>query len=190
MPKGFYKRITRGGNYKDLTGEIYGLLSVIKDIGRDAKSKSVLWLCLCKCGKERIVKSNNLSSGNTKSCGHTRVEKNTGQVRPSVMGEKNWRWIEDRTKVIVDKDNERGSPLHKQWSRNVKLRDNWSCRIADINCDGKIIAHHILPWKNYQELRYEVNNGITLCHFHHPRKRNDEMILSQFFQELVGVKEQ
>jgi len=41
--------------------------------------------------------------------------------------------------------------------------------------------------RDYPELRYEVNNGITLCHFHHPRKINDEMKLSPYFQELIKV---
>lgn len=69
-----------------------------------------------------------------------------------------------------------------------KNRDNWTCRIADNNCDGKMVAHHILPWRDFPELRYEVNNGITLCHFHHPRKRNDEMRLSPYFQELIKAQ--
>ncbi len=30
---------------------------------------SLLWLCRCDCGVERIVAGNNLKSGNTKSCG-------------------------------------------------------------------------------------------------------------------------
>ncbi len=36
------------------------------------------------------------------------------------------------------------------------------------------------------ELRYEVNNGIALCQFHHPRKRADEQRLILTFQGLVG----
>ena len=32
-----------------------------------------------------------------------------------------------------------------------------------------------------------INNGITLCQFHHPRKRNDEKLLTLSFQELVGL---
>jgi hypothetical protein len=101
-------------------------------------------------------------------------------------GSRNYRWIADRTKVKLD--TERGGPLHKQWSRSVKNRDGWICKISNGDCSGQVVAHHILSWREYEELRYEVNNGITLCHFHHPRKRNDEMILSPFFQELVGVK--
>ena len=34
-------------------------------------------------------------------------------------------------------------------------------------------------------LRYSINNGITLCHFHHPRKWEDEIKLVQTFQGLV-----
>lgn len=99
-------------------------------------------------------------------------------------GERNWRWIKDRTKVKLDK--ERGGPLHKQWSMEVKKRDGWKCRIADENCSGKVVAHHILSWRDFVELRYKTNNGITLCHAHHPRKRADEARLSPFFQELVA----
>ena len=53
---------------------------------------------------------------------------------------------------------------------------------------GRIEAHHILPWSNYPELRYEINNGISLCHFHHPRKKNDEIKLAPMFNQLVLTK--
>ena len=62
-------------------------------------------------------------------------------------------------------------------------------RIADINCSGRLEAHHILDWINYPELRYEINNGITLCHAHHPRGRAKEKELSPYFVELVTSKE-
>lgn len=52
---------------KDLKGQRFGLLTVIKRIGR--KSGYVTWLCKCDCGKEKIVDSHSLTSGNTKSCG-------------------------------------------------------------------------------------------------------------------------
>ena len=67
-----------------------------------------------------------------------------------------------------------------------KDRDGWSCRIADNNCNGKLEAHHILPWRDFVELRYQINNGITLCHFHHPRKREDVEKLSPYFQSMVA----
>ena len=79
-----------------------------------------------------------------------------------------------------------GFKLYKQWHKSVKYRDNWSCRIADVNCDGRLEAHHILSWKDFPELRYDINNGITLCHHHHPRKRSDVEKLSPYFKQLVA----
>jgi hypothetical protein len=100
-------------------------------------------------------------------------------------GHESHNWIKDRTKIKTG-DRSFNDPLQKQWSLDVKKRDKWSCRIADINCEGRLEAHHILSWKDYPELRYEVNNGITLCHHHHPKKRIDVEKLSPYFQELVA----
>jgi hypothetical protein len=99
-------------------------------------------------------------------------------------------WIKDRSKLKRNGDAalDRRSSAYGEWRKRVWLRDIFKCKMANPNCLGRIEAHHILGYTKYPELRYEVNNGITLCHFHHPRKRNDEMRLSPYFQELVGVK--
>lgn len=106
-----------------------------------------------------------------------------------LVGKDNPKWIEDRSKLAVFFNGEeyRNSSMSRDWAMKVKNRDLWKCKIGDFSCEGKVVAHHILPWLKFPELRYEVNNGITLCHFHHPRKRNDEMKLSPYFQELVKV---
>lgn len=103
-----------------------------------------------------------------------------------LRGEFNPRWIKDRTKVKLGERNLH-DPLQKQWRKQVKDRDGWSCRIADNNCGGRLEAHHILRWADFLELRYVVNNGITLCHAHHPRARAEEKRLIPTFQELVSV---
>jgi len=90
----------------------------------------------------------------------------------------------DRSSLM--RNNERNDSAYKVWRMNVWARDNFKCKIVDSNCNGKIEAHHILSWKLYPELRYEINNGITLCHAHHPRKRLEEKILIPKFMELVS----
>lgn len=95
------------------------------------------------------------------------------------------RWKKDRTLLKVD--NTRNDSAYKDWRKNVWSRDKFTCRIADNNCDGRIEAHHILAWSAHPELRYQVNNGITLCHAHHPRARAEEKRLIPTFQELVAV---
>ena len=99
---------------------------------------------------------------------------------------KQWNWVEDRT--LLKKDNLRNDSAYKEWRKQVWLRDNFKCKIANPDCKGKIEAHHILGWKDYLELRYQLNNGITLCHAHHPRKRSEEAKLSPYFQKLVAEK--
>jgi len=101
-------------------------------------------------------------------------------------GIKAWNYIEDRY-LLKDDSKERGGQLHRDWSKSVKKRDGWKCRIAGENCGGRIEAHHILGWSNFPELRYKINNGITLCHAHHPRKRAEEKRLVSEFLRLVSV---
>lgn len=61
---GCRKRVTHA---KDLMGQTFGRLTVIKRKG--TKGSRALWRCRCKCGKYCDVRSIDLISGNTKSCG-------------------------------------------------------------------------------------------------------------------------
>jgi len=106
---------------------------------------------------------------------------NFGKVR----GENHWNWIADRS--LLKKKEQRNDSAYQGWRQQVWLRDNFACKIANPDCDGHIEAHHILGWSDHPELRYEINNGITLCHAHHPRKRAEEKRLSPYFQGLVSV---
>lgn len=88
-------------------------------------------------------------------------------------GRKPPNYIVDRSKVA--KRQQRNDTAYADWRSSVRNRDNWKCQLADGTCEGKVIAHHILPWRSFPTLRYEIKNGITLCRVHHPRKRDDEI---------------
>lgn len=51
----------------DLIGKRFGKLVVIKQ--EPSKDGRTQWLCDCDCGKQKVVSSNNLLTGDTKSCG-------------------------------------------------------------------------------------------------------------------------
>lgn len=112
------------------------------------------------------------------------------RIKNDITGEKHPRWVLDRSKL--SKTNKSGveyrhNPLHREWSNQVKKRDNHTCKMKNSECCGKIETHHILSWMCYPELRYQLNNGITLCHFHHPRGKKMEESMRQFFIEIVAV---
>ena len=56
------------GKFIDLTGEKYGLLTVIKRVDNDIKGNSQ-WLCSCDCGNQIVARGYNLKNRNTSSCG-------------------------------------------------------------------------------------------------------------------------
>lgn len=59
--------------FKDRTNDRYGRLLVLSHAGKDDRNKH-LWLCQCDCGNKKIVVSDNLSSGKSKSCGCLKME--------------------------------------------------------------------------------------------------------------------
>lgn len=63
------------GVFIDLTGQRFGRLVVLE---RDySNSKQVSWFCQCDCGNKVSVRSGNLRSGNTQSCGCLFLDKVT-----------------------------------------------------------------------------------------------------------------
>lgn len=56
----------------DLVGKAFGRLIVLsRDEYRGGNSR---WLCRCDCGQISVVRSNNLKSGHTTSCGCSHIE--------------------------------------------------------------------------------------------------------------------
>ena len=52
----------------DLIDKRFGRLTVLKKMDNNRHGQ-LMWLCLCDCGKEKIIRGNNLKSGDIKSCG-------------------------------------------------------------------------------------------------------------------------
>jgi len=102
----------------------------------------------------------------------------------ALSGNKNPNWIEDKTKLKVSDKHNNARYVH--WMKSVIARDKGLCRMANKDCCGILEIHHILSFRKYPELRYELNNGITLCHFHHPRKWKDEEKHIPILQSIIA----
>lgn len=95
------------------------------------------------------------------------------------------RWIADRTQIVGRHVRQFHDGDYKQWRKAVCDRDSWKCKLLGDDCSGRLEVHHILTWKNHPDLRYSVDNGICLCHFHHPKTRADEERLAPVFQAIL-----
>lgn len=51
---------------------------------------------------------------------------------------------------------------YKEWRTAVYERDEYTCQCCGAH-GGKLNAHHVNQFSDYPELRYDVDNGITLC---------------------------
>ena len=63
----------------ELTGQRFGKLTVIANVGR--RRGSVLWRCVCDCGGTRDATSNKLVSGRTVACGCSHGSPTHGHTR-------------------------------------------------------------------------------------------------------------
>ena len=70
--------------FMDLTGQVYGDLTVLEFVGR--KNLHSYWQCKCSCGNEVVVTGNNLRRGHTTTCGHkTNTSKEELSIRDAIL---------------------------------------------------------------------------------------------------------
>lgn len=101
----------------------------------------------------------------------------------ALRGEKAPNWMGGISKI---NHKIRGSILFRLWREAVYARDNWTCQKYHIR-GGTLHPHHIINFAQVPELRFAVDNGITLSdkahrEFHRlfGRKNNTKEQLEEF----------
>jgi len=70
----------------DLTGKVFGRLTVISENPVRNSFGAVRWNCICECDKTTIVIGCQLVSGNTRSCGCLQIESTKKRTRSGKQG--------------------------------------------------------------------------------------------------------
>lgn len=80
------------------------------------------------------------------------------KLPPERTGKNHHWWRGGKTKQTIK---DRASIEYREWRISVFIRDGRKC----VRCGSreKIHAHHVKPFADRQDLRFDVSNGITLC---------------------------
>lgn len=117
---------------------------------------------ICKyCGKEFIKH---------RRAGRPQVFCNALCKYKFYKGEGNPHWIDGRT---PENHKIRHSKEYINWRNKVFIRDDYICQDCGQK-GGELHAHHKKSFSKYPQLRFDINNGITLCKKCH--KRTDDFL--------------
>lgn len=151
------------GNFIDMTGKRFGLLTVIEQ-AEDQISPSgrhhKMWVCKCDCGKIKTINGDNLRGGNTISCGC--VQKEITRVHRYKHGDADSRlyniWCAMKRRCYNENDPKynlyggRGISICDEWRSNYASFMNWAYENGyDINAPrGKFTIDRIDVNGNYE----------------------------------------
>lgn len=184
------------GTLKDLTGQKFGRLTVIKQNGH--RGKKVTWLCRCECGNYITVTRDGLTCGHTKSCGCINRERMKGnKIRLTHGGTKTrlhdiWNTMKQRTenpktinyelyggKGITVCDEWRGSfEAFRDWAQENGYRDDLTIDRIDSNGPYSPENCRWVDWETQENNR---------CNNHRITYNGKTQTVSQWARE-IGIK--
>jgi hypothetical protein len=133
---------------KNWIGEKQNNFTVIAKVD-NSKNRQSRWLAECKCGNQFIIRDDTLKKKSQIGC---------GCEHPNKIGELNPAWKGGTTV------NTRKGVAHAKWVKEVLERDGFTCqRCGAYGGNNKLNAHHLNSYSKHKDIRWNVDNGATLC---------------------------
>ena len=76
-------------------------------------------------------------------------------------------------------------PVYKEWRIRVFKRDGFTGQMPSCGRKKRLNAHHIRKWSSASNLRYDVDNGITLCSSCHKSVTKHEEMYESLFIDII-----
>jgi len=174
---------TCAGRKKKMTAEYQAEVDKIRPgtlVLEEYKGAKVKILHRCPCGCEWRVTPNHFRRGyGCPECARRKLSEmrrgeNCNFYNPDLTDE--------------EREAERNMPEDREWKRRVKARDNFTCQYCGKR-GGKLNSHHLFAYNQYEPLRHELLNGITLCarcHYEkgHPRGLVGDETIYEFIDTI------
>lgn len=107
----------------------------------------------------RIEAREKISNSRKGKPSYKRTKETLDEMKASITGVKHWNWQGGKTSETV---RQRNSADYRSWRKQVYERDNYTCCFCGTR-GGHLNADHIKSWAYYPELRFDIDNGRTLC---------------------------
>ncbi|UUV46168.1 HNH endonuclease [Bacillus phage vB_BanS-Thrax2] len=106
---------------------------------------------LCSCGEEKTASLDSIMNHDTDSCNKCKGKKVSGELAPNWQG-----GLTPKNSLL------RRNSRYREWRTSVFIRDKYTCQCCN-SVGGNLRGHHILNFSDNEDIRYDINNGITLC---------------------------
>jgi hypothetical protein len=158
----------------DITGRRFGALVVLYRVPRTSVVGHVIWMCQCDCGKQRVVRSQDLRRGSTKSCGCI-----TRELRGRALGVGTKR--EATVRVLSGSYKLKCRKMAREWSLTADdvdaliFNDCHYCGRSPRNiARGRCLPHNGIDRVNNAR-GYHVDNVVTCCKACNLAKRTESV---------------
>ena len=189
MPSGVYKRIKKP-KVKNICLQCGKEFEVVES--KKNKRKHCSRECSAKASLGHIAWNKGIKTGLKFWLGKKFTKEHRKRLSESHIGiqarENHPQWIKDRTMIarIQDRDNSE----YRYWRKMCLERDNFTCQSSG-KYGGLLEVHHINNFADFPELRYDIDNGVTLSkeshrefHKKYGRKNNTKEQLEEFINNI------